>query len=46
MPRLATHADVPTLEALIARSGRALSEGFYTPVQADAITRHVFGVDT
>lgn len=27
-------------------SGRGLSVGFYTPEQADAITRHVFGVDT
>jgi GNAT superfamily N-acetyltransferase len=39
-------ADVPALEALIARSGRELSAGFYTPAQADAITTHVFGVDT
>jgi GNAT superfamily N-acetyltransferase len=39
-------ADVPGLETLIAQSGRELSAGFYTPAQADAITRHVFGVDT
>jgi GNAT superfamily N-acetyltransferase len=39
-------ADIPALEDLIARSGIALSAGFYTPVQAAAITRHVFGVDT
>src|SRR5690242_19284073 len=39
-------ADVPELEALIARSGRALSVGFYTPEQAEAIKQHVFGVDT
>lgn len=44
--RLARHADIPELQALIALSGRALSEGFYSPVQAEAITRHVFGVDT
>ena len=44
--RTATVADVPALEALIARSGIALSAGFYTPEQAEAITRHVFGVDT
>ena len=44
--RLAQHADIPDLQALIARSGRALSVGFYSPAQADAITRHVFGVDT
>ena len=37
---------MPHLEALIARSGRELSTGYYSPVQADAITRHVFGVDT
>lgn len=39
-------ADVPSLQRLIAQSGRELSAGFYTPAQADAITRHVFGVDT
>lgn len=44
--RLATHADIPALRALIERSGRALSVGFYSPQQADAITVHVFGVDT
>jgi len=44
--RPATVADIPAMEALIARSGIQLSEGFYTPEQAQAITRHVFGVDT
>jgi GNAT superfamily N-acetyltransferase len=44
--RLAQHADIPELQALIALSGRALSDGFYSTAQADAITRHVFGVDT
>ena len=44
--RLATHPDIPALQALIARSGRELSVGFYSPVQAEAITVHVFGVDT
>lgn len=44
--RIATHADIAELAALIDFSGRALSVGFYTPEQADAITRHVFGVDT
>lgn len=44
--RLARHYDIPSLQALIARSGRELSVGYYTPEQADAITRHVFGVDT
>lgn len=38
--------DVPRMEALIALSGIALSAGFYTPEQAQAVTRHVFGVDT
>ena len=28
------------------RSGRELSAGYYTAAQAEAITRHVFGVDT
>jgi N-acetylglutamate synthase-like GNAT family acetyltransferase len=44
--RLAQHADIPELQALIALSGRALSAGYYSDEQADAITRHVFGVDT
>lgn len=44
--RTAVHADVPALSALIARSGRELSEGFYSPRQAEAIVRHVFGVDS
>lgn len=44
--RLAQHADIPELQALIASSGRALSAGYYSPEQADAITQHVFGVDT
>lgn len=44
--RPATLADVPALQALIARAGVVLSAGYYTPEQARAITRHVFGVDT
>lgn len=44
--RVAGYADVPSLQALIAHSGRVLSAGYYSPVQAEAITRHVFGVDT
>lgn len=44
--RLATLDDIAALEALIARSGIALSKGFYTDEQAQAVTRHVFGVDT
>jgi GNAT superfamily N-acetyltransferase len=38
--------DVPRMEALIALSGIALSAGFYTPEQAQAVTQYVFGVDT
>jgi GNAT superfamily N-acetyltransferase len=44
--RHATPADIPAMEALIARSGIELSTGFYTPEQAQAVTRYVFGVDT
>ena len=44
--RLAQIPDVPRLQVLIARSGRELSVGYYTADQADAITRHVFGVDS
>jgi GNAT superfamily N-acetyltransferase len=44
--RPATFDDIPAMEALIARSGIALSKGFYTDEQAAAVTRHVFGVDT
>jgi N-acetylglutamate synthase-like GNAT family acetyltransferase len=44
--RPARPADVPALQALIERSGIGLSEGFYTPLQAAAVTREVFGVDS
>ncbi|WP_426115912.1 GNAT family N-acetyltransferase [Massilia sp. PWRC2] len=44
--RLATVADIDRLEALIERSARALSGGFYTPAQLDAVTTEVFGVDS
>lgn len=44
--RIARHADIPRLQGLIGQSGRALSVGYYSPAQAEAITRHVFGVDT
>ena len=46
MTRLATMADVPAINALIATSVRQLSAGFYTPAQVDAALEHVFGVDT
>ncbi len=44
--RRATLDDVPALQALITRSGIELSAPYYTPEQAEAMTRHVFGVDT
>lgn len=44
--RLATPADVPTLTSLIRTSGLELSVGYYSPEQADAIVRYVFGVDS
>lgn len=44
--RPARHEDIPSLNALITRSARALSVGFYTPAQTEAAIRHVFGVDT
>lgn len=44
--RTAERSDIPALAALIDLSGRALSVGHYSPEQANAITRHVFGVDT
>jgi GNAT superfamily N-acetyltransferase len=44
--RAALPDDIPAMEALIARSGIELSEGFYTKEQAAAVTEHVFGVDT
>lgn len=44
--RTAQRTDIPALQDLISRSGRVLSVGYYSPSQADAITRYVFGVDT
>ena len=44
--RRATRADVPAIEELIARSARALSDGYYTPTQVDSLLRQVFGTDT
>lgn len=44
--RVALPEDVPALQALIVRSGLGLSAPFYTPAQAEAVTRHVFGVDS
>jgi GNAT superfamily N-acetyltransferase len=39
-------ADVPALSALIERSARALSVGFYTQQQTESVTCEVFGVDS
>lgn len=44
--RPATRHDVPRLNALIERSARALSPGYYAPDELEAAVRHVFGVDT
>jgi GNAT superfamily N-acetyltransferase len=44
--RLATDADIPALQQLIARSVRGLSVGYYTERQIELALVHVFGVDT
>lgn len=44
--RPAQHREIPVLNALIEHSARALSVGFYTPAEAEAAIRHVFGVDS
>jgi GNAT superfamily N-acetyltransferase len=44
--RPATHADLPALTDLIARSARALGKGHYTPAQIEGALRGAFGVDT
>jgi GNAT superfamily N-acetyltransferase len=44
--RTASHADIPALRALIERSARGLSRGFYTEREAESAITHVFGVDT
>jgi GNAT superfamily N-acetyltransferase len=44
--RLATTADEPALRAMIPRSARALSHGYYTAAQAEAAITHIFGLDT
>jgi GNAT superfamily N-acetyltransferase len=44
--RKATLADVPQIEALIARSARALSAEDYRPSQVEGALRGAFGVDT
>jgi GNAT superfamily N-acetyltransferase len=44
--RRATRADVPALEALIARSARTLGAADYGPGQIEGALRGAFGVDT
>lgn len=44
--RLATTAEIPALEQLIAASVRALSVGYYSSAQIESALIHVFGVDT
>jgi GNAT superfamily N-acetyltransferase len=44
--RKATRADIPALNALIARSARGLSAGEYRPQQIEGALRGAFGVDS
>jgi len=44
--RRAQTSDVAAIQALIARSARQLSVPYYTLAQAEAMIRHVFGVDS
>jgi GNAT superfamily N-acetyltransferase len=44
--RPAQHSEIPHLNVLIAASARALSSGYYSPGQIEALITHVFGVDT
>jgi GNAT superfamily N-acetyltransferase len=44
--RLATLEDLPAIVALIAKSVRALSSGYYSPAQIESALTHVFGPDT
>jgi GNAT superfamily N-acetyltransferase len=44
--RTALSADIPQIEALIARSARGLSTADYRPAQIEAALRGAFGVDT
>lgn len=46
MIRLATFADVPELQELIALSVRGLSGGYYTPAQIESAIRYIFGIDS
>lgn len=44
--RPAQHGEISLLNALIERSARALSVGFYTERETEAAVRHLFGVDS
>jgi predicted N-acetyltransferase YhbS len=44
--RPARAQDLPAIEALIARSARALSVDFYTEAQVASLLTHVFGADS
>lgn len=44
--RVATAADIPALEGLIAASARALGRGYYTDAETEAAITHIFGVDS
>jgi GNAT superfamily N-acetyltransferase len=44
--RPAIRREIPALEALINRSARDLSRGYYSPEEIAAAIEHVFGVDT
>jgi len=44
--RAALASDEPAIAALIPRSARALSAGFYSEAQIEAAICHVFGVDS
>lgn len=44
--RVATAADIPSLQSLIEESVRVLGRGYYTAEQSEAALTHVFGIDT
>lgn len=44
--RIAAEEDLPAIRALIPRSVRGLSVGYYTPREVESSIRYVFGPDT
>ncbi|OCX54818.1 GNAT family N-acetyltransferase [Mucilaginibacter sp. PPCGB 2223] len=44
--RIATLADIPYLNQLIALSVKELSKDYYTPQQVESSIKYIFGVDT